>query len=386
MKPLAGRAHDKAPQRRIKGGVNRSKPCGGGNHRRGRQYRLPSICFPPRYPTHSNAECVLLCAMPLTRFVPRAPANPVARGVACAAIAGACWGSMLLVPALLPDFSPLAITSGRFMLYGLMSLVILLPMLGKLWPRVTRHDMGALLYLGLTGSILYLVLMATGVQWAGMAITTLIIGMVPLSIPLMSRGQANTLPLRQLLGPMLTVCAGIALINAHELLAAEDSGRSVWRVLAGAAAALVALIVWSHYAIRNARYLQSNRFTALEWSSLSGVAVGVLSLVLWPVALWWQDLGHNGNPLPPARWQAFWLVNLTVAILASLLGNWMWNAATRLLPISLSGQLIVFETLFALSYSFIYLQRSPSWLELAAASLMIGGVCWAVRRHRPQAH
>ena len=315
----------------------------------------------------------------------QAPPTNIPRGVACAAVAGACWGSMLLVPALLPDFSPLAITSARFMLYGLMSLFILAPMARKLWPRVTRQDMGALMYLGLTGSILYLVLMATGVQWAGMAITTLIIGMVPLAMPIMNRKQAGAIPLGRLVGPMLTVCAGIVLINAHELIAAAHTAdRSIWRVLVGAVSALVALIVWSHYAIKNARYLQTGRFSALEWSALSGVAVGVWSVLLWPVALWWQS--RSGQDLSAERWQMFWLVNLAVSILASLFGNWMWNAATRLLPISLSGQMIVFETLFALSYSFIYLQRGPSWQELTAACLMIGGVCWAVQRHKPAVH
>ena len=54
---------------------------------------------------------------------------------------------MLLVPALLPDFNPLAITSARFMLYGLMSLFILAPRARRLWPRVTRSDLAALMYL-----------------------------------------------------------------------------------------------------------------------------------------------------------------------------------------------------------------------------------------------
>ena len=319
-------------------------------------------------------------ALPSQHSTHSTPTN-IPRGVTYAALAGAFWGTMLLVPALLPEFSPLAITSARFMLYGLMSLVIVLPMARKLWPRVTRSDMAALMYLGLAGSILYLILMATGVQWAGMAITTLIIGMVPLSIPLLSRKQAGAIPLRRLLGPMLTVCAGMVLINAHELLNASAQGdRSMWRVLAGAASALVALIIWSIYAIRNAQYLQSGRFTALEWSAMSGVAVGIWSIMLWPLALWWQS--RSGLVISDERWQMFWLVNLAVSILASLFGNWMWNAATRLLPISLSGQMIVFETLFALSYSFIYLQRGPSWQELAAAALMIGGVLWAAQRHK----
>jgi drug/metabolite transporter (DMT)-like permease len=51
------------------------------------------------------------------------------------------------------------------------------------------------------------------------------------------------------------------------------------------------------------------------------------------------------------------------------------------LPLTLSGQLIVFETLFALLYGFVYDARLPRPLEAAAIVLLIAGVMWSVRRH-----
>ena len=58
----------------------------------------------------------------------------------------------------------------------------------------------------------------------------------------------------------------------------------------------------------------------------------------------------------------------------------LWTASGGL-PLTLSGQLIVFETLFALLYAFIYDERLPRPLELAAILLLVAGVCWSVRQH-----
>ncbi|HWT35432.1 MAG TPA: EamA/RhaT family transporter, partial [Paraburkholderia sp.] len=54
---------------------------------------------------------------------------------------------------------------------------------------------------------------------------------------------------------------------------------------------------------------------------------------------------------------------------------------SKRLPLTLSGQLIVFETLFALLYAFIYDHRLPRPLELAAIVLLVAGVSWSVRQH-----
>ena len=55
------------------------------------------------------------------------------------------------------------------------------------------------------------------------------------------------------------------------------------------------------------------------------------------------------------------------------------------MPVTLSGQLILFETLFALLYAFLYFQRWPRPLEIAAIVLLMIGVGWAMRVHAPAA-
>jgi drug/metabolite transporter (DMT)-like permease len=59
----------------------------------------------------------------------------------------------------------------------------------------------------------------------------------------------------------------------------------------------------------------------------------------------------------------------------------LWNAAAKRLPLTLSGQMIAFETLFALLYAFVYDARWPRAPEMLAIVLLLAGVSWSVRQH-----
>ena len=130
----------------------------------------------------------------------------------------------------------------------------------------------------------------------------------------------------------------------------------------------------------NARYLQRNpHFSSNEWSALYGISSGALSAALTAAALLVGGIGWTSGS--GRVWGTFWAVNAAVALGASLIGNNLWNMASRRLPLTLSGQLIVFETLFALAYGFVYDGRWPRPLEIAAIALLIAGVGWSVRLH-----
>mgnify|MGYP006920679532 CR=1 FL=1 len=45
-------------------------------------------------------------------------------------------------------------------------------------------------------------------------------------------------------------------------------------------------------------------------------------------------------------------VSIGIAVAASILGNALWNRMSQLLPLTMVGQMILFETLFALLYGF----------------------------------
>ena len=73
---------------------------------------------------------------------------------------------------------------------------------------------------------------------------------------------------------------------------------------------------------------------------------------------------------------------LVVDIARPIIGNCLWNYASRALPLSLMGQMIVSETIFAALYGFLWEKRWPTPAESAALVLLVGGVvsCAAVHR------
>ena len=73
---------------------------------------------------------------------------------------------------------------------------------------------------------------------------------------------------------------------------------------------------------------------------------------------------------------------MMLAVVSSWLGFLAWNLCSRRLPVSLTGQMVVFETLFALLYGFIYSQRIPDLQESAAITLLIGGVMFTLHYHQ----
>lgn len=303
------------------------------------------------------------------------------RGVAYGVMAGALWGMVFLVPRVLPDFSPLLLSAGRYTMYGIVSLAAALPMARPLVKRLTREDLGALVRLALAGNLLYYLLVTAAVHLIGIAPASLIVGVLPVTVTLLGRRDRGAVPLARLAWPLAVVMAGIVCINIDVFTVASSIPVSVANKLLGVGCAVGALGCWTWFAVENARYLQrQTHFSGNEWSVLWGVVTGVLGVALWLVIALLPAGGPQGQ-LAGARWHMFWMLNLSLAIGASWLGNGLWNAASKRLPLTLSGQMIVFETLFALLYAFIYDQRLPRPLELAAILLLVAGVCWSVRQH-----
>jgi drug/metabolite transporter (DMT)-like permease len=145
-----------------------------------------------------------------------------------------------------------------------------------------------------------------------------------------------------------------------------------------------ALLCWTWYSVDNARYLKRNpHFSSGEWSALYGVSSGLIALAiaLGALAVFHADVTGAGAVASGRDWTVFWIVNAVLALGASVIGNHLWNVASRKVPLTLSGQLILFETLFALLYGFIYRHQLPRGLEIAAMVLLVAGVMWSVRVH-----
>lgn len=304
-------------------------------------------------------------------------------GVTNSLAAGALWGLVFLAPQVLGDFAPLQLAAARYLAYGAVALLLLLPRWRYLAPRLGRAEWIALGWLSLLGNILYYVLLASAVQWAGVASTSLIIGLLPLVVTVIGARDAGAIHFRALAPPLLLSLCGVALVAVEAVLgeaAKGAAGGSMALRVAGLLCGCGALASWSAYSVGNSRWLARRpNISAHDWSLLTGIATGALAMLL-VLPAFWQAPSHAG-----ADWWRFWGASMGVAVLASVLGNALWNRASRLLPLTLMGQMIVFETMFALLYGFLWERRLPTPVELVAIACLVGGVLWCASLHRRHA-
>ncbi|CDP52427.1 integral membrane protein [Devosia sp. DBB001] len=293
--------------------------------------------------------------------------------------AGALWGGVFLLPKVLPEFSPFELTVGRYLIYGLVSLLLLAPQWRRIARVVTSADWAALVRLSMLGNIVYYVFLVEAIHLGGIAIASLIVGLIPVVVTLVGSRDQGAMSLRSLTGPLLVIGVGMVLIN-YDLFAVEQGGLDPWMKLIGVGCAVAALACWSAYAVGNARWLgKVHDISSQDWSLLTGLVTGALAVIL-AIPVFMLSPGHEG-PV----WMNFWIGNAVIAIGASVVANGLWNAASRLLPLTLSGQMIIFETLFALLYGFLFEQRLPRPLEMLAIAALIIGVTWSARLHQDHA-
>lgn len=303
-------------------------------------------------------------------------------GVGSGLAAGAMWGLVFLAPKIAPEASPLLMSAGRYLAYGLIAALLIAPRWRRTAALLDGGAWRALVWLSLAGNIVYYLFLVVSVHFAGVAASALIVGMVPVVVALWGLRDRDAPPLRRTAPPILLAAVAVGLIGWETVArdAGSGAGRDGWTTLIGLGCAMGALASWSAYAVGNSRWMaRLPQVSAHDWSLLTGVVTGGLALALAvPAAL-------TAGAASGDAWLRLAGVSMGVAVLASIIGNAFWNQASRLLPLTMLGQMIVFETLFAFLYGYLWERRLPTGLELCAVALMIVSVVWCVRAHRPAA-
>ncbi|MFT3762814.1 MAG: DMT family transporter [Pseudoxanthomonas sp.] len=317
-----------------------------------------------------------MTTLPPTAIAGAHPRNQ-SLGIACGVGAGALWGLVFLAPELVREFSPLLLSIGRYLCYGLIAAAMLAPRWRTLVAGLPRRRWLDLFWLSLCGNTLYYVLLSSAVQTGGIAMTSLVIGFLPVAVTIIGSRDHDAVPLAKLLPSLLACAAGAVCIGWQALAHPAAAGGSGQR-LAGLACAVGALASWTAYAVGNARCLARLRqVSAHEWNLLTGLVTGAQNLALVPLALVLETSRHGDG-----GWARFGAVSVGVAVLASIGGNGLWNRMSRLLPLTLVGQMILFETLFALLYGWLWERRLPSLPETAALAFVATSVLTCLSAHR----
>jgi drug/metabolite transporter (DMT)-like permease len=310
----------------------------------------------------------------------------MALGVAFALLAGLVWGLVFVAPLLLPQYSPALLTCGRYLAFGLVALPL------GWFDRARLRDLAVsdwleALKLSAIGNVLYYLCLAAAIQRAGGPLPTMVIGTLPVVIAISSNlrdaQRDGRLPWLKLLPSLGLIGAGIACVNQAELqhLRAQADVDLV-RYGGGLLLAVGAVACWTWYPMRNADWLRSHADRSPRtWATAQGLMTLPLAATGYG-ALWlWSAFGGDpalSMPFGPTP-QRYLLLMLAVGLLASWVGTLCWNEASQRLPTALAGQLIVFETLSALTYALLLRGAWPDALTLAGIGLLVAGVLWAVR-------
>jgi drug/metabolite transporter (DMT)-like permease len=309
----------------------------------------------------------------------KAGRSAMTTGVAVGFLANMTWGLGYLIPVLLSAFNPVAITVGRYVSYGLLSLVVVL-VTGR-GMRYPARVWWAAVRFAISGNIVYYFAIVLGVSLVGAPVVAVILGTLPVTVPLYANRRHRDYPFRTLVPALLLIGLGLVVVNALEVDWSGLGEHSLGEQLLGIGCAVLSLVLWTWFSVANSTFLKENpQISSTEWSTVIGVVTLVLSAALVPVLLTGNGLFASEAAVPrPSLW---WLAigSVVLGILVSWFATLLWNQASVLLPMSLAGQLIVFETLSGLGYVFAVTGRVPPLLEFVGIAMVIGGVLIGLRR------
>ncbi len=281
---------------------------------------------------------------------------------------GVFWGIPFLVPQVLPQYSSLEIAFGRFFFFGILSLIFIRRVY-RIFQALSLKERGLLLLLSASGFWFYSMLLFWGIHETNGIVSSLILGLLPISIPLFAP-ERKTGGLRFYSG-LLLLLLGLFILFLYPSL---EGIKFIKRPsILGVLSLFSCLGLWTWFAIANSRFLQRNpAISRKDFASVMGV-ISLLSIL--PVFLGQVDLSELVHR---DHFGLFLISSLALGFGASWIANWLWNICSFHCPSEISGPLIVSETIFGLLYSFIFEKRWPHPYEAVSVCLFLLGVFLAV--------
>jgi drug/metabolite transporter (DMT)-like permease len=285
-------------------------------------------------------------------------------GILAGILTGMLWGIVFVVPQALPDFTPLELSLGRYFFFGLASSFTL----KRTWSHFKNfplRDKWQVFWLSAAGFWLYTILLFWAVNEAGGVVSSLIIGLLPITIPLAAK---RTWRLDKFFALGLTlIFAGLVVLQAGK---AAGAPALTW---AGVLPLLSCLVMWTWFNLKNTEFVQKHPEAKVSLTNLMGLSSFI---ILALIGIFMVDI--------PALFRhqhfgAFLVWSAIIGCGSSWAANVLWNICSKNCPATISGPLVVAETTFALLYTFLFQGRLPTTFEAAAILLFSLGVLLAIR-------
>ncbi|MFT7386922.1 MAG: drug/metabolite transporter (DMT)-like permease [Candidatus Endobugula sp.] len=283
------------------------------------------------------------------------------------------WGTTILAPYYLADLNPVAIAIGRYLAYGLISIVFVLFNLNSLRKLNYGQWKQAFLF-AFTGNVGYYICIALSVHYAGITTTALIESTTPIVMIVASQLSGKEFDFQSLLFPVIMVLTGIVMLNQSQGVGIDYSANDYqWYV--GLGFAVLSLWLWAWYALSNARFLKQNpSISSNIWSVAIGVGCFVQSIIgLSVFAVSGESIFMTTDDIASSTIRLI-VGCLFLGVFISWLVTIWWNQVSRYIPMAIIGPLFVFESLSSLTYGYIVDKKLPATMEVMAVVLIIGGV------------
>lgn len=292
------------------------------------------------------------------------------------------WGFAYIAPLILSNYDPLHIALVRYVIFGCLSLGLAVTQ-WKEFSHYSAADWKRALALGIIGNLFYFWLLAEACQLAGAPVAGAFTAMIPITVALIGNLRAvqrgeKALAWRSLLPPLALVLIGMVCLNGTEFVYLVESGRQTQsNFWLGVLAAIVSLAVWTWYPICHGEWLMEHpQRSPQAWSTAQGVTLLPASFFgLIGYILSGNSAGDIFGPTP----LLFLAIAFFLGIVTSWVGIWLWSLMSRRLPTALGGQMIVFETLFAVIYTHLWRSECPTPLMLIGMAFLLIGIVGALR-------
>jgi drug/metabolite transporter (DMT)-like permease len=301
------------------------------------------------------------------------------RDMLYAVVVNCIWGLAFVIPEYLGSAEPAVVALGRYFIYGMLSAAILLAAARTIdfaeidWTRAFAY--------AFIGHVGYYVVLVWAISVGGVMVVAPIMATLPVSVAVVGNRISRELSFRRLILPLMFILLGIVFLRLYQNRQATLAGVSAIDMMYGAVLAVAAMAMWTAYAVINARYLKRMQISSVMWAQAMGlcclVQVGIA------VAVW---LLVDPQPTRLLQWTANYETVLSFIAAIVILGvvvSWfatqVWNGASRRLPITVAGQLLVIQSLAAIVYSSWMEQSMPDVIELICVALIVVGVVWGVK-------
>lgn len=300
------------------------------------------------------------------------------KGIVFALSACFLWGFTFIVPGFMNSFSSMEIAIGRYMGYGLISSLFFVKSKLQGMQTYSKQIWLKAFYLSFISSIVYYMFVVLCLRFSTPAICALILGMSPITIAFYGNIKDKSISFRSLVFPSVLIFIGLAIINFPHLLETSDKGVFTIGLVCG----FLALVIWTLYTVGNACFLKKHpQVPFMDWAIIIGVATFIWTIIftivlgtLTPQEFRIEKFFHSSDSLGN-----FLIGSFILGAICSWIGSYWWNKASFYLPVSLTGQMMIFQTIFGVFFAYLFKQTLPTLVEGVGISLLLFAIIYGIR-------